>query len=113
MPTPGGHVPPARRPNQAEAAPHQRGSLRLADLVAGALVVGVGVRQRQGGDGMPAHLAEDAPGGVARAGVDDHVPHQVDVDRVRREAVQQRQAVDQALHSTIVSQRRRGGRVIL
>lgn len=57
--------------------------------------------QRQGGDTMPAHLAEDAPGGVARAGVDEHVPHQVDVDRVRREAVEPIQAVGQALHDPI------------
>jgi hypothetical protein len=33
------------------------------------------MRQRQGGNGMAAHLAEDETAGVARAGIDDHVPH--------------------------------------
>ena len=47
---------------------------------------------------MPAHLAEDAPRGVACAGINDHVPHQIDVDRERWKAAQQIQAVNQAFH---------------
>ena len=57
------------------------------------------VRERVGRHLVTVELAEDAPPGMARAGVDEHVAHQVDVDRVRREPAQHVQAVGEALHA--------------
>ena len=56
------------------------------------------VRERVGRDLVAFELAEDAPPGMARAGVDQHVTHQVHVDPVRREPAQHVQAVGEALH---------------
>ena len=56
------------------------------------------VRERVRRDLVPVELAEDAPPGMARAGVHQHVAHQVHVDPVRREPAQHVQAVGEALH---------------
>ena len=40
---------------------------------------------------------------MARAGVDEHVAHQVDVDRVRRKAAELVEAVGELLHARILS----------
>ena len=66
--------------------------------MAGALVVGVGVRERVGRQGASAQLAQDPPLGLARRGVDQHVAREVDVDRVGREALQLEHAVREVLH---------------
>ena len=63
-----------------------------------ALMVGVGVRERVGGDGAAAQLAQDPLGGMSRARVDEHVTDQVDVDRVRRKPVEQVEVVGEPLH---------------
>jgi hypothetical protein len=71
----------------ALAAP-ERDPERLADGVAGAVVVGVGMGQRVGGDTASLELAQDAPASAGGARVDQYVADQVDVDGVARAAVQ-------------------------
>ena len=65
-----------------------------------ALVVGVHVGERVGAHRAPLQLAQDAPARLSRSGVDQHVAHEVDVDRVPRPAVEQEEAVGDALHQT-------------
>jgi hypothetical protein len=48
--------------------------------------------------GIGAQLAEDAAGGVAGGGVDEHVLDQVDVDRVRGESAELPDAVGELFH---------------
>jgi len=79
------------------AAP-QRNGQNLADGVTGALVIGVGVRERVCKDGAPAQLAQDPPLGPARTGVDQHVVEQVHVDRVGRQPVQLEEVFRQPSH---------------
>ena len=67
-------------------------------------MVGVDVRQHVRADGAAPHLAQDAPGGVARAGVDDDVPDEVHVDRVRGATLQQEDVLGDALHVRVCSQ---------
>ena len=61
---------------------------RSQTSLARALVVGVGMGERVGGDLAALDLADDPPPGQAGAGVDEDVAHQVDVDPVGREAAQ-------------------------
>jgi len=69
-----------------------------ADAAAGALVIGMCVGERVGGDGPASELLEDAPALVAGGGVDQDVFDQIDVDRVRREAAELPDAVCELLH---------------
>ena len=64
----------------------------------GALVVWVGVGEGVSGDRMAVDPAQDATGGVARGGVDEHVLDDVDVDGVRRKAADLPDAVGELLH---------------
>ena len=52
-------------------------------------VIGVRVRQCVGVDRVALDLTQDPPAGVAAGRVHQHVAHQVDVERVRREAGKQ------------------------
>ena len=51
-----------------------------------------------------AHLAQDPPCGMAGAGVDDDVPDEEHVDRVRRAALQLEDVLGQPLHVRDCSQ---------
>jgi hypothetical protein len=67
------------------AGPQRQAEL-LADGVAGAEMVGMGVRHEVRGDIAAAEIAQDAPPRSRRARVDEHVADEVDVDRVGRPA---------------------------
>jgi hypothetical protein len=69
-----------------------------ADLVRRSGVVGVRVREGVRPDRVPLQLPEDSPGRVPRAGVDQHILREVDVDHVGREAAQLPNAVGDLLH---------------
>ncbi len=90
--------PPILDRLRIELAAPQRDAELLADLVARALVVGVGVGQRVRGDRPSPQLLRIEPACVAGAGVDEHVTEQVEVDRVRRQRAQHVDVVGELLH---------------
>ena len=71
----------------------------LADLLARALMIRVGVGERMGRDPVAFDLAEDAPSREPRPGIHQHVAHQEDVDRVRRKAAQLPEVVRYLFHA--------------
>src|SRR4051812_3645578 len=79
------------------AAP-ERDAERLADLLARALVVRVGVRERVRRDLAVLELAQDARAGASGGGVYQHVADHVDVHRVARTPVQEPEVVSQLAH---------------
>jgi adenine phosphoribosyltransferase len=75
-----------------------------ADLVRGALMVGMGMRERVGGDLVRSELAENLAGAVTGAGVDEDVLDQVGVDRIREEeGVEVPDPVGDLLHARSLS----------
>jgi hypothetical protein len=64
--------------------------------MAGPLVIGMGVRQGMRSQLAAADLTENPPASEACCGVDQHVSHDVDVERERREAHEQFEIVGQA-----------------
>ena len=69
----------------------------LADLVAGALVIGVRMGEGVRIDDAASQLTQDALRGVPGAGVDEDVSREVHVDRMWRKAIQQEQLVGELL----------------
>src|SRR3954465_3303422 len=88
---------PLHRIGVGLAAP-ERDAERLAHLLARALVVRVRVREGVRLDVATLALAQDAPAGAARGGVDQDIADHVDVDRVARPSVEQPQVVGQLPH---------------
>ncbi len=60
----------------------------FADGFAGALVVGMNVGEGVGGDVAPLQLAQDTLFVGANAGIDEHIAHQIDIDGIFGEAIQ-------------------------
>lgn len=78
-------------------AAEQRQIERLADLVAGAHVIDMGVGEHMGPQRQTTDLPQDARGRVARAGIQQHVSHHIGVERASGSPGQEPQAVCHAL----------------
>jgi hypothetical protein len=71
---------------------------RLANGVTRSLVIGMGVRQGVGRDGLTLELAEDPSNVETGTRVDQDAVHQVDVDDMGREAAKLEEAVGESFH---------------
>ena len=71
----------------------------LADRVGGALMVGMGVGERDQSQGLVLDLALEPACDLLDRGVDQDVAGEVDVDRVRGEALELMQAGCQFFHA--------------
>jgi hypothetical protein len=66
----------------------ERNAQLLANLVAGPLVIGMGMRQDVGANRVTAKLAQDPSTIKSRGGINEHIAHQVDVEGIGRKPTQ-------------------------
>src|SRR5208337_1170057 len=81
----------------------------LANRMAGALVIGVRMRQGVCRQAASTKLPHDSPESEPRSRIDQHSAHHVDVDTERRKAIQQLKVLGQSFH--ILDPTRIGSRI--